>query len=60
MDKFLYGALTGIRIGGIFAILVGTLLQILCNSLLFSYGVFGLLLVFYSLYGGILYNSIEE
>ena len=59
MDKFLYGAITGLRIGGIWAILTGVIIQILCNDLLFSYGMFGLLLTYYSLYGGIMYGSIE-
>lgn len=59
MDKFLYGALVGLRISGVWAILAGVIVQLLCNDLLFSYGVFGLLLTFYSLYGGIVYSSIE-
>ena len=59
MDKFLYGAITGLRIGGIWAILAGVIIQLLCNDLLFSYGMFGLLLTFYSLYGGMMHNSIE-
>ena len=60
MDKFLYGAITGLRISGIWAVLVGVIMQLLCNDLLFSYGIFGLLLTFYSLYGGMMYSSIEE
>ena len=59
MDKFLYGAITGLRVGGIWAIVAGVIVQLLCNDLLFSYGVFGLLLTFYSLYGGMMYSSIE-
>ena len=59
MDNFLYGAITGLKTGGVFAILAGVAMQLLCNDILFSYGIFGLLLVFYSLYGGIVYNSIE-
>ena len=59
MDKFLYGAITGLKMGGIFAILMGVVIQLLCNDILFSYGIFGLLLVFYSLYGGMMYSLIE-
>ena len=59
MDKFLYGAITGLRIGGVWAILAGVIIQLLCNDLLFSYGMFGLLLTFYSLYGGMMYSSLE-
>lgn len=59
MDNFLYGAITGLRIGGAWAVLVGVIAQLLCNDLLFSCGVFGLLLTFYSLYGGMLYSLVE-
>ena len=60
MDNFLYGAITGLRISGVWAILVGVIIQLLCNDLLFSYSVFVSLLAFYSLYGGIVYSSIER